>query len=430
MRFSSWRRAVLALLCLSALACSSKDGGAAGQAAAGVGAGGTGAGGMGAGTAPVGGTAAGGVGAGTGAGGVGAGTNAGGMGAGAAAGATGGTAGTGVAGTVPIAGTLGTGGDLGTGAIGGTGGGVGGTGAGAMAGTGAGAAGAAGTSPDDRPPAGTVPIDAPAASGCVTDVGAGDHTFTCQGVSFMLMVDPRCTEYACGLIVDVHGASMTGQIMRTNNRLHELAPPEGYLTVHPTAPSSAWDLATHPAIIGEFMDDVIAAFHVDENRVHVTGFSMGSATTFWFLCNRPEMLASAGPVTGSSADQVTVAATGDNCIESIDANWMPRVPTLFMSGSVDNALTVDAARARTDGIVMRLGLTGGDEIDSGDSFTRKRWTDGNGMVFDYLEHDLSSLILQGHCIPGPAGDAIFGCAGGNLDWGQTVLEFFIEHPRR
>jgi len=84
---------------------------------------------------------------------------------------------------------------------------------------------------------------------------------------------------------------MSGQIMRSNNRLHELAPPEGYLTVHPTAPTGTWDLQTDPAIIGEFMDDVIAAFHVDENRVHVTGFSMGSATTFWFLCNRPELLA-------------------------------------------------------------------------------------------------------------------------------------------
>jgi hypothetical protein len=118
------------------------------------------------------------------------------------------------------------------------------------------------------------------------------------------------------------------------------------------------------------------------------------------------------------------------CIESIDGDWQPRVPILFMSGTMDTALTAQAAQARTDGIVSRLGLTGGDEIEGDDDYRRRRWTGSGGMVFDFLTHDYSGAV-GGHCIPGPTPDLIYGCTSGGvaLDWGQTVLDWFIEHPK-
>jgi poly(3-hydroxybutyrate) depolymerase len=295
------------------------------------------------------------------------------------------------------------------------------------AGSGGDVSGDSGTSmPEDL-----APIDPPVASGCIDDVSAGDHTYTCDGIPFLTMVDEQCTTNACGLIMDVHGATMTGAVMRANNRLHQLAPPQGYIAVAPTEPGGAWDFANQMPILADFIDQMIVAFHLNTRRIHVTGFSMGSGATFWFLCNRPELIASAGPVTGSSASQVTVASTGMSCLESIDSDWQPRVPILFMSGTMDTALTAQAAQARTDGIVSRLGLTGGDEIAGDDRYRRRRWTGSDGMVFDFLTHDYSGAV-GGHCIPGPTPDAIYGCtsAGVALDWGQTVLDWFIEHPKR
>lgn len=274
------------------------------------------------------------------------------------------------------------------------------------------------------------PIAPPVADDCIRDVSAGDHSFTCQGITFLTMVDPQCTERACGLIVDVHGATMSGEVMRMNNRLHELAPPQGYIAVQPTAPSGAWDFERDPPAIADFMERMIGAFHLNTRRIHVTGFSMGSGVTFWFLCNRPDLIASAGPVTGSSADQVRAQDTGMSCIEALDDTWQPRVPILFMSGTADSALSIAAARRRTDGIVARLGLSGGDQIDGDGQFRRMRWTGEGGMVFDFLEHDYAGLVA-GHCIPGPTPDAVYGCTSGNvtLDWGQTILQWFIEHPK-
>lgn len=194
--------------------------------------------------------------------------------------------------------------------------------------------------------------------------------------------------------------------------------------------------------MGQFMDRMIAAFHVDPKRIHVTGFSQGSGVTFWFLCNKQELLASAAPISGQSADQIT-GPDGKPCLPSIGETWKPRVPILFMSGTSDTALVIDNARARVDGLVTRLGLTGGDQIDGDATYRRKRWKSEDGMVFDYIEHDYGGqAVLGGHCIPG--GTDIAGSANNfglnattcttperiGLNWGPTVLQWFKDNEAR
>lgn len=290
------------------------------------------------------------------------------------------------------------------------------------------------------------PIDPPVADDCITDVTPGDHTFTCGGVTFLVVVPEACTKLACGLIFDVHGGTMSGAQMRDNTHLHELAPEHGYLVVHPSATpentGGSWDLRAQSPVMGEFMDRMIKAFHVDPKRIHVTGFSQGSGATFWFLCNKPTLLASAAPISGQSADQI-VGPDGMPCIPSIGEGWEPRVPILFMNGTSDMALVIENARSRVEGLVMRLGLTGGDQIDGDATYRRKRWKDENGMVFDYIEHDYGGqAVLGGHCIPG--GTDVAGSANNfglnattcttpeeiGLNWGETVLQWFRDNEKR
>jgi hypothetical protein len=301
-----------------------------------------------------------------------------------------------------------------------------------------------GSTADDGTPRPMKRIDAPIADDCITDVRPGDHTFTCGGITFLVMVDELCTRFSCGLVFDVHGGTMSGKQMRDNTHLHELAPPRGYIVVHPSATpentGGSWDLAAHPPIIGDFMDRMIAAFHVDRARVHVTGFSQGSGVTFWFLCHKNAVLASTAPISGQSVNAIT-APGGGPCLDHIDASWTPRVPILFMSGTLDTALVIENARARVDGLVARLGLTGGDQIAGDDAYRRTRYTGSGNMVLDYLEHDYGGqAVLGGHCIPGGtdvAGSAnnfelnATTCTTGNItiDWGPIALEWFEQHPK-
>jgi polyhydroxybutyrate depolymerase len=267
---------------------------------------------------------------------------------------------------------------------------------------------------------------------CITDVSAGDHTFSCGGLTFLVMVDEQCAQGGCGLIFDVHGGTMGGAQMRDNTHLHELAPKEGYLVVHPSATpentGGAWSAENYP-VVADFMDRMMAVFQADPKRVHMTGFSQGSMMTFWFLCNRNELLASAAPVAGAS---------DATCM---NASWAPRVPVLYMNGTGDRASTIDESRGMVDGIVGSLALTGGEEIAGDGHYHRKHWQGSEGMVFDYIEHDYGGqAVLGGHCIPGGTdleGAANnFGlnattCSTGEiaLNWGELALAWFKDHPK-
>ena len=287
----------------------------------------------------------------------------------------------------------------------------------------------------DGGPRAMTPIPAPVADDCITKVTAGDHVFTCSGVTFLVKVDEMCTKFACGLIFDVHGGTMGGLQMRDNTKLHELAPKHGYIVVHPSATpentGGSWDLTADPPKIVDFFQRMTKAFHTDATRHHVTGFSQGSAVTFYFLCKHSNLLASAAPISGNSADTTC-----------INAMWQPRVPFLFMSGTKDTALLIDTSNMRINTIISQLGLMGGMQIDGDGHYTRKRWTGAGGMELDYIVHDYGGqAALDGHCIPGgtdiPGGpNNLLGinattCTTGDIhiNWGEVALKWFIDHPK-
>ena len=156
---------------------------------------------------------------------------------------------------------------------------------------------------DDGPLA-MEPIDAPAPSGCLDDVSAGDHKFVCDDVSFLLKVPERCTEYACGLIIDVHGGTMSGEQMRDVTELDVLAPPCDYIVLHPSETSpllagvqatSQWNANDDPKI-RDFIDRTLEAFQVDMDRVHFTGFSLGGNMSWRFICEHGELFTSVAPI--------------------------------------------------------------------------------------------------------------------------------------
>lgn len=269
---------------------------------------------------------------------------------------------------------------------------------------------------------------------CPMEVSAGDHSFSCQGLTFLMMVDESCVKGGCGLIVDVHGGTMSGLQMRDNTLLHELAPKKGFIVLHPSATpdktNGFWTDDKYP-IVASFVQDTITAYKVDKDRVHFTGFSQGGIMTWWFLCNHRELFASAAPV-----------AAAFQSVTCFDDSWQPRVPILYMNGISDAASNIDAARTMVATTTSALALTGGTEIAGDGHYSRKHWQGAAGMVFDYIEHDYGGqAVLGGHCIPG--GIDISGAANNyglnattcttgdiKLNWGETVLQWFIDHPRK
>jgi predicted esterase len=343
---------------------------------------------------------------------------------------TGGAPANGGASSAGAAGSVGSGGvAMNTGGAAGSGGAAAGAGGSPMGGSTSGGGTGGATAPAMKP------IDPPVADDCIKDVSPGDHAFTCSGLTFLTMVDPMCTKYACGVIFDIHGATMSGAQMRDNTLLYKIAPSKGYIVVNPSATASntggTWDLTNDPPKVADFLTRTIKAYHVDPDRVHVGGFSQGSIMTFWLLCNHHDIIASAAPVSG---------ATDVTCIT--DASFKPRVPIFYENGINDRASMIDSARTMVDDLVKQLSLMGGMQIAGDGHYTRKHWTGDGGMEFDYIEHDYGGqAVLDGHCIPGGVDKPGTGtnnfslnattCTTGMIaiNWGELALEWYIGHPR-
>lgn len=277
------------------------------------------------------------------------------------------------------------------------------------------------------------PLDAPSdgPTSCITDLSPGSHRFTCDGFVYDVEVPAACTASGCGLVLDVHGATMSGKMEDDNTGMRALGRKYGYVVVQPNAnpkpPLSSWTASTDDAKVHAFLVAAIAAFKIDTKRVHMTGFSQGGMMTFRFLCKHADLFASVAP------------AAGEGCSFTAGDTPSRQIPVLFMHGTADAIVGYDAnAVPQRDALVAGWSMGTGTVIASDAHYTRTRWTSASGNVFELIQHDYqaSSAILKGHCYPGstdPGGEPgqlfPFGCVPPNaFVWGEEVMAFFLAHP--
>lgn len=286
---------------------------------------------------------------------------------------------------------------------------------------------------------GSMPVDAGSdgadgamnPQGCIDSTAPGDHQFTCDGFVYDVSVPAKCSS-GCGVVLDVHGATMSGKMEDNNTNMRALGAMYGFVVVQPNAnpapPASSWNPGTDDDKVFKTLGLVMAAFQSDPKRIHMTGFSQGGMMTFRFLCKHADVFASMAP------------AAGTGC--SFTANDTPsrEVPLLYMHGTKDNLVNFQTAA-----IPQRNAVTTGWKTDmgtmiAGDSnFTRTRYLTPNGTPFEFIQHDYqaSSFVLGGHCYPGSMDPGKeqgqlfpFGCVGPNaFTWGDEAMKFFVAHPK-
>ena len=318
-----------------------------------------------------------------------------------------------------------------------------------------------------------VAIPPPAAVGCVTDVSPGVHRFPCDATVHTVSVPAQCTEMACGVIVDVHGGMMSSQMQDKNTNLRELGRQHGYIVIQPNASQNLLLLnqrlfvADSPDLPGDdtrvmnILKQVMEAFHVDDKRVHMTGFSEGGFMTWRWLCAHSDLLASVAPAAaawqcanlanlGLTPPEVGCPMTGDD----VPAR---NIPGLYMQGMQDGLVDPQCADQWVRGSAFEAlqldsgVVVAGDPSSAGAAYVRTRHEDPNGVPFEYIQHSYTSdasflgVGLLGHCYPGstdftptpPAQTVVppdqlmaFGCKGAvDFHWGEEVVRFFKAHPK-
>jgi len=277
----------------------------------------------------------------------------------------------------------------------------------------------------------------PVPDDCITDVAAGHHAFECDGLTYDVEVPEACLGSACGMIFDVHGYTMSAQMQDSSTGMRALGQRHGYIVVQPNAepdpPAASWNGAVDDPKVFDFMQRVAAAWHVDANRWHITGFSQGGYMSWRFICDHADVLASVAPAAACG----NIGAFGD-CAFSGDEIPSGPLDILYMHGTSDALVSFSCFGPRRDAVVAHYGL-GPEELVTEDE--THRWTrhTGDDMVLELIEHDYAaeSFILGGHCFPGSndQGDApgqlfSYGCVDPtSFAWGEVVMQFFIAHPK-
>ncbi len=273
------------------------------------------------------------------------------------------------------------------------------------------------------PAAGTQPISsAPEPVGCITDVAptAKMVVTNCGGdITYNVSVPESCTAYACGLIVDVHGWTMSGDIQEANTGIAAIGRDEGYIVVQPNAPGSppSWSAGHYPHVAA-FVEDALDAWRVDRRRVHITGFSQGGAMTFWMRCNRPDLFASAAPT----------AMSGTSCANGVN------MPTLYIQGNDDIFVSQTAISNAIANFRNRHGLTDELVASSTPEYTLAIYRNPDPSVpqFTTIIHNYSANGVRGHCVLGSVTPTSpYGCdQPAPAGHGRVVVDFFKNHPKR
>jgi polyhydroxybutyrate depolymerase len=267
-----------------------------------------------------------------------------------------------------------------------------------------------------------VAIDASAAVyPCAPRRAAGHQSFACpHRVTIDVEASAACVAGGCGVIVDVHGFTMSAEVQDAHTRMRTLATARGYVVVQPTAPGAvpSWGLGEHDDVVWGAIEATVDVFDVDPDRVHVTGFSQGGMMSFRQLCAHADRIASVAPVAGGGC-----FADDEPAVE---------VPILYVHGRHDAIVSWSlVAVPQRDRVIAAWELGAPTVIASGDGFLARRWVSRSGTVFEMWEHEyIADLLLAGHCIPGPDDGGPYRCDRSEFDLAHVVLDFFAAHPRR
>jgi polyhydroxybutyrate depolymerase len=283
------------------------------------------------------------------------------------------------------------------------------------------------------------PFPPPVLDECITDASPGDHVYTCGEFDYDVSIPEACLAQPCGLIMDVHGFTMSGAMQDANTNLRALGNERGYIVIQPNAnpppPTASWTPVVDDSALMAFLQRVATAFHVDPNRLHFTGFSQGGFMSWRVVCAYADVLASVAPAAACGSD-FTIA----NCQFTPDEQPSVPVDILYIHGTNDVLVPYGCAPTRRDEVVAAYGLGPEEVVVDGNGYLWTRHTGEDGTVLEFITHEYNAanmLVLGGHCYPGSddPGNASgqlfsYACADPtDLHWGTAVIDFFDAHPK-
>lgn len=135
----------------------------------------------------------------------------------------------------------------------------------------------------------------------------GSYRFTFKSEHFYEQMNywvfvPENAEYDMPLIIFLHGLGELGKISEMENfgmieMARELYGDNfPFIAVNPCLPSHDWTYGNYPALLKELIDSICTEYHIDPNRIILTGHSLGSIGTWHMLSLYGDFFSAAVPV--------------------------------------------------------------------------------------------------------------------------------------
>jgi len=291
----------------------------------------------------------------------------------------------------------------------------------------------------------TLSISMPEPDECIKKIKAGSFDLKCDGLLFVLHVPSICLKKACGLIVDVHGWQMTGDLQDYYTNISKYGGDAGYIVINPTAKKTSfgrsWSyLGENDSEILSIIERVKKVFNVMEERVHITGFSQGASMTWRFVCKYPEFIASVAPIGFGAGDPINFE--GPVRIKKFRNCFEKQIDILYAHGKKDGIVHYSGALATVKQIGELWNMNKVEVLSKDENHQRVSFTNPEGTTFEFISYDwetafpvslnarvISGSQLKGHCFPGASN--FIGCGKDtSFHWGQEVVKFFLNHPKR
>jgi len=256
------------------------------------------------------------------------------------------------------------------------------------------------------------------------------------------------------LVVMLHGCTQNASDIAAGTRLNQLAEQDPHLIVYPEQTASAnpqrcwnWFQAAHqvrdegePSLIAGITREVMAAYRVDRDRVHVAGMSAGGAMATIVGASYPDLYAAIGVHSGlarrAAHDLPSALAAmqkgGPDAVHG-DVDVQARVPLIVFHGDRDRTVhprngqrvVAHALRASSEDSehVLRASVDHG-QVPGGHAYTRTVYQDATAQIV--AEHWL--VQGAGHAWSGGSPAGSFTDPQGP-DASAEMLRFFREHPK-
>lgn len=281
-----------------------------------------------------------------------------------------------------------------------------------------------------------------------------------HGIEYTISVPRSCggrDSNSCGVILDVHGFTMSAGMENANDDMRMKGNSAGYIVVQPSAPDNgagtpSWMPDLHHPVLIRLLQQIVTLFAADRSKVHVTGFSQGGFASWYILCNAPNLICSAAPLAASGRDSWGGGGYGTQCFMQTRDQPNPHGPeirrSVFLTNGVYDPLSVISnARLQVADVKRAYSMSERSAtVEEGDGHTLSRWSTAD-INFQYLEHSYSyenrpgSSDRTGHCFP--TSEAVAQCDASDrraidgytnhrccaaLTWSDEVIEFFRANP--